>query len=62
MVKRVRLALRDFPGYAKIRRTTLTLEPWTVENGLMTPTLKVKRNEVVARYREVIERMYAMEG
>jgi len=28
----------------------------------MTPTLKVKRNEVVARYREVIERMYAMEG
>ena len=62
MVKRVRVALRDFPGYAKIRRTTLTLTPWTVENGLLTPTLKVKRSEVLARYREAIEGMYAMEG
>jgi len=62
MVKRVRLALRDFPGYAKIRRITLTLEPWTVENGLMTPTLKVKRAQVVERYREAIEQMYTMDA
>ncbi len=60
MVKRVRLALRDFPGYAKIRRTTLTLTPWTVENGFLTPTLKVKRNAVVECYRQAIDRMYAM--
>ncbi|WP_295388737.1 long-chain fatty acid--CoA ligase [uncultured Thiodictyon sp.] len=62
MVKRVRLALRDFPGYAKIRRAALTLEPWTVENGLLTPTLKVKRSEVLKRYRESIERMYSVES
>ncbi len=61
-LKRVRLALRDFPGYAKIRRATLALEPWTVENGLLTPTLKVRRNKVVERYRDDIERMYAMES
>ena len=62
ILKRVRLAHLDFPGYAKIRRVTLTLEPWTVDNGLLTPTLKVKRNRVLERYREEIERMYALEG
>lgn len=62
MLKRVRAALRDFPGYAKIRRAALALEPWSVENGLLTPTLKVKRPQVVDRYREAIDRMYEMEG
>lgn len=62
MLKRVRVALSDFPGYAKIRRLTLTLEPWTIENGLLTPTLKVKRAKVVEHYAEPIERMYSMDG
>ncbi len=56
---RVGQALKDFPGYAKIRRVHLTLEPWTVDNGLLTPTLKTKRPKVLARYREEIEGMYA---
>ncbi len=46
---RGRLALRDFPGYAKIRRLGLLLEPWTVDNGLLTPTLKVKRAKVLEK-------------
>ncbi|HYN78678.1 MAG TPA: AMP-dependent synthetase/ligase, partial [Lamprocystis sp. (in: g-proteobacteria)] len=62
MLKRVRLALADFPGYAKIRRATLSLEPWTVENGLLTPTLKVKRSQVVERNRSAIHQMYEMES
>jgi long-chain acyl-CoA synthetase len=59
MLRRIREALRDFPGYAKIRRVSLSLEPWSVENGLMTPTLKVKRGEVLRRYADDVERMYA---
>lgn len=62
MLRRVRAALGDFPGYAKIRRAALALEPWSVENGLLTPTLKVKRPQVLERYRKVIERLYEMEG
>jgi long-chain acyl-CoA synthetase len=62
MQRRVRMALKDFPGYAKIRRVTLTLEPWTVENGLMTPTLKVKRNQVVTRYADAITAMYELDA
>jgi long-chain acyl-CoA synthetase len=62
MLRRIQNALRDFPGYAKIRRATLLLEPWSVENGLITPTLKVKRGEVTKRYIRQVERMYASEG
>lgn len=50
--------LHDFPGYAKVRRVILSLDPWTVDNGLLTPTLKVKRKEVLARYAEQVERLY----
>ncbi len=59
MLARVRSALGEFPGYAKIRRVTLLLEPWTVDNGLVTPTLKLKRREVLARYAQEVEAMYA---
>jgi len=59
MLKRTRDALRGFPGYAKIRRGILLLEPWSIENGLLTPTLKVRRGEVVRRYAVQVERAYA---
>ena len=62
ILKRVRDTLRDFPGYAKIRRAALMLEPWTVDSGLMTPTLKVKRQQVLKQYGEQVERMYRLDG
>jgi long-chain acyl-CoA synthetase len=37
----------------------IELKPWTVENGLLTPTLKVKRNLILDPYRAAIEAMYA---
>ncbi|CAL9112912.1 unnamed protein product [Musa acuminata var. zebrina] len=33
-------------------------EPFTIDNGLMTPTMKIKRNEVADRYREQIKQLY----
>lgn len=59
MLSRVRVALRDFPGYAKIRRLALLLEPWTVDNGMLTPTLKVKRAKVLENCASQVEAMYA---
>ena len=59
---RVRAALADFPGYAKIRRVTLALEPWSIDNGMLTPTMKVKRHQVVQQHQNLIERMYAQDG
>ena len=51
--------LRHFPGYAQIRRLHLELRPWTVDDGLLTPTLKVRRAQVLDRYRAAVEAMYA---
>jgi long-chain acyl-CoA synthetase len=41
------------------RRAIVRPEPWTVENGLLTPTLKVKRNDVLKRFAREIEAVYA---
>lgn len=48
----------SFPSYAQPRNVALTLEPWTVENALITPTLKLKRNNLVARYGDLIDALY----
>ncbi len=58
MQARIRSALVDFPGYAKIRRVGLLLEPWTVDNGQLTPTLKVKRAKVLDYSAELVESLY----
>jgi len=59
LTRHVAHQLKHFPGYAQIRRLHPELKPWTVEEGLLTPTLKVKRNQVLDRYRAVVEAMYA---
>jgi long-chain acyl-CoA synthetase len=55
---RANALLKDFPGYAKIRHLARVTDAWTVENGLITPTLKLKRNKIEERYAQEIEAMY----
>ncbi len=50
--------LTGFPSYAEILAVTLTLELWTVENDLATPTLKARRPHIIERYQAEIEQMY----
>ncbi|MBW8365555.1 MAG: long-chain fatty acid--CoA ligase [Rhizobium sp.] len=59
LTHRVAHHLKHFPGYAQIRRLHPELKPWTLEDGLLTPTLKIKRNQVLDRYRAAVEAMYA---
>jgi long-chain acyl-CoA synthetase len=56
---RIAQKLREFPGYAQVRRAQLTFEPWTVENGLLTPTMKLKRAKVMEKFNAEIDGMYA---
>lgn len=57
-VRLLRQWLYAFPSYARIRRVHLTLQPWTIENGLLTPTLKVKRPLVLERFSKEVKEMY----
>ncbi|MDZ7754412.1 MAG: AMP-dependent synthetase/ligase [Gammaproteobacteria bacterium] len=58
VVKRVAAQLKDFPAYARVRKVLLTLEPWTIDSGLLTPTMKVKRNLVLERFADEVEEVY----
>lgn len=58
LLGRIKNALKDFPGYAKVRRVSVQLEPWTIDNGLLTPTLKIKRAKVIECNHDVIGLMY----
>lgn len=56
--KRVDSHLSGFPGYVFIKEITLNLSPWTVEDGLLTPTLKMKRKAIEQHLAEDIDSMY----
>jgi long-chain acyl-CoA synthetase len=56
---RANARLHEFPGYARIHHLARLYEPWTIENGLLTPTLKLRRQEIEKRYAREIEAMYA---
>ena len=59
LVKRANERLAHFPRYVRVRRAIVSPKPWTVENGLLTPTLKVKRNDVLQRFAAEIDEVYA---
>lgn len=58
LLKRANQLIRHLPRYARVRRVIASSEPWSVENGLTTPTLKIKRNAVIERFRQQIEAIY----
>ena len=58
ILRRVARNLRGFPGYAKVNRVLLLREPWSVENGLLTPTLKIKRTEIAQQFAAQIKQLY----
>ena len=49
---------KELATFERVRRFALLPEPFTVENGMLTPTLKIKRKEVEKRYEELIESLY----
>lgn len=59
VLEKIAHQIREFPGYAKVRRVALLPEPWTVENDMLTPTLKLRRGQVLERYKVIVERLYA---
>ena len=53
---------RQAAGHEKIRDFRFIREAFSVENGMMTPTLKLKRKVISQNYADLIEEMYANVG
>lgn len=58
LLKRIKAAAADFPHYALPRNVIPTLKPWTIENGFLTPTLKLKRTPLAQFFKKEIEEIY----
>jgi long-chain acyl-CoA synthetase len=49
-------------SFETVKRVRILDEEMTVENGLLTPTFKVKRKEVEKRFSVLIDSMYVASG
>ena len=49
---------KHLANFERVRKFTLLRNPLTIENGEITPTMKIRRKVVEARFRDAIEKMY----
>lgn len=58
LLGRIQQQLHQFPSYAQIIRVAISSQPWTIENGLTTPTLKTKRQQIMTLFAQDINKLY----
>lgn len=58
VMDRIETLQQEFAHYEQVKRITLLPEPFSMERGELTNTLKVKRPVVYQNYKEEIEKMY----
>ena len=58
VMDRIETLQQEFAHYEQVKRITLLSEPFSMERGELTNTLKVKRPVVYQNYKEEIEKMY----
>ena len=51
-------ANKQLSAIEKVRKFTLATQPFSVENGQMTPTLKVRRHAILREYRDALDALY----
>ncbi|HSV82097.1 MAG TPA: AMP-dependent synthetase/ligase [Ramlibacter sp.] len=59
LLRHAQARLHGFPACAQVRAVWATLEPWTRAEGLLTPTLKIRRAQLVQRFAPALEEIYA---
>jgi len=59
LVRRIGQRLHSFPGSAQLYRVAVLEQPWSVENGLLTPTLKLRRSRILETFKAQAEALYA---
>jgi len=56
--KETEIANAKLAQYEKIKRIKVVEGPWTIDSGEMTPTLKLKRKNLMQRYAREVEQLY----
>jgi long-chain acyl-CoA synthetase len=51
-------AQKNLSSFEKIRKFTLLEKSFSIEDGELTPTMKIKRKFVEEKYKQVIDKMY----
>lgn len=54
----INATLREQAYYEQVRRFVLLTEPFSIENGLLTSTMKIRRARIIERYTPEIDSMY----
>lgn len=58
-LKRIKKACSKFPQYGVPRNVILLRDPWTVDNGCLTVTMKLRRKIVAEKLKTLIESLYS---
>jgi len=56
--KEIVFANTNFGNWEKIKDFELTAEIWSIENGLLTPTIKIKRKAIIHKYKNLHNKIY----
>ena len=59
LLKSVNSELAD---YEKLQMLVVAPEPWSIENGMLTPTMKIRRNRIEAQVQPKVDTWYAKKG
>ncbi|HEX6909421.1 MAG TPA: hypothetical protein VF142_03450, partial [Longimicrobium sp.] len=51
--------LEEFARYERPKKVAVLAQEFTIESGMLTPTLKIKRKLVEQHYADLIESLYA---
>lgn len=57
--QRLKHLQKELAGFEKIKKFTLLPKEFSIEEGLITPTLKLRRKKIYEKYKKEIQAMYA---
>ena len=57
--KEIDMHNQNFGSWEQLKKFTLTPSEWNIEEGHLTPTMKLKRKVIAEKYADLIESMYA---
>ncbi len=49
---------QNFGKWEQVKKIELTPDIWSIDNGLLTPTLKIKRKQILEKYKSLYEKIY----